>query len=210
MTKTGIALLLSAILVLGSSLAASAETRWGPTIGINYNVIHFKQGDIFKSDRMIGGQAGLTGELMVPGIGFGVDGSVLYSLRQGKLHLGDKKVWASQGAGTETCSLHYIDVPLNLKFKYHNLNGVENTIMPMVFVGPTISFLAGHNKCADQLSYQKVSASLHFGLGCELFNKVQVKAGYQFSIGSSLKTKLLDENDAKNRSWFCNVTYFLK
>lgn len=78
MTKTGIALLLSTILALGSSLAASAETRWGPTIGINYNEIHFKQGDIFKSDRMIGGQAGLTGELMVPGIGFGVDGSVLY------------------------------------------------------------------------------------------------------------------------------------
>ncbi len=207
MKKSCIALL-CAILAIATSITASAETRWGPTVGLNYNEVHFKQSDIFDSDRMVGGQVGVTGELMVPGIGFGVDGSLLYSLRQGKLHLGDKKVWSSQGAGNETCSLHYIDVPINLKFKYHNLNGVENVVQPMVFVGPTISFLAAHSKCADQLSYSTVTASLHFGLGCELFNKVQLKLGYQFSIGNSLKTKLLDENEAKNRSWFCNATYF--
>lgn len=198
------------VVALSQSLNAYAETRWGVTAGANYNEIHFKQGDIFKSDRMVGGNAGLTGELMIPGIGFGVDASVLYSMCNGKLHMGDKKVWSSLGLGTETCTLHYIDIPLNLKFRYHNLDGVENTIMPLAFAGPTISVLAGHNKVGDQLSYQKLSASFHMGIGCELFNKVQVNVGYQFGIGESLKTKLLDENGAKNRTWFVNLTYFIK
>lgn len=158
---------------------------------------------------MVGGNVGITGELMIPGIGFGVDGSLLYSMRNGKLHMGDKKVWSSVGLGTENCILHYIDIPLNLKFRYHNLNGIENTIMPLAFVGPTISVLAGHNNVGDQLSYGKLTVGLHAGIGVELFNKVQVNAGYQFSIGESLKTKLLDENGAKNRTWFVNLTYFI-
>ncbi|MDO4511719.1 MAG: porin family protein [Bacteroidales bacterium] len=192
------------------SMNVKAETRLGATAGFTYNKVHFAQSDIFRSDYMPGANLGVMGELMIPGVGFGVDASLLYSMRNGKLHFEDKKAWSSMGIGAQTATFHYIDIPINLKFRYHNLNGLENTFMPMAFAGPVISVLAGHSKCADQLSYSKVGLSIQMGLGCELFEKVQVKAGYQFGVGAACNTKLLDEHTAKNRTWFLNATYFFK
>ncbi len=146
----------------------------------------------------------------MPGIGFGVDAGLLYSMRNGKLHFGDKKAWSAQGIGNETASFHYIDIPINLKFRYHNLNGFESTLMPMAFAGPVISVLAAHGKCADQLNYNNVTLSLQMGVGCEILEKVQVKVGYQFGVGEACQTKLLEEHGAKNRTFFLNATYFFK
>jgi hypothetical protein len=106
-------------------------------------------------------------------------------------------------------SMHYLDVPLHLKFKYNRLGGAESTIMPMVFVGPQFSFLM-HGNHGDINKYSPVSVYLDMGLGCELMERVQLRGGYNFSIGQSFHTKMLDENVAKNRTWYFNVTWFLK
>ena len=210
MTKK-IRLILVVVAVLGALVAqAQPQRRWGITLGGNYNEIHFKQTNIMESDRMFGGSIGLTGEMMIPGVGFGIDGSVLYTLRQGKVHFGDKRIWESQGIETQAVRLHYIDVPLNLKFRYSNLGGFESTVMPFVYAGPTFSFLAGHNKVNDALKYTTVSVLLHAGIGVELFNRLQLSGGYSFSIGQSVRTKLLDDHVAKNRTWFIQATYFIK
>lgn len=201
--------MLAAVVV---TLAAQAqpERRWGVTVGGNYNEIHFKQTDIFDSDRMFGGSIGITGDMMIPGIGFGVDGSILYTLRQGKIHLGDKWAWASQGIETQAAKQHYLDIPINLKFRYKNLGGFESTLMPFIYVGPTFSFLVGHNKVDDALRYTTVNVLLHAGIGVELFNKVQISGGFSFSVGQNLGTKLLDDHVAKHRTWFIQATYFIK
>lgn len=200
------------VVALFCALAAQAqpERRWGVTVGGNYNEIHFKQTDIFESDRMFSPSVGVTGDMMIPGVGFGVDASILYTMRQGRLHLGDKYAWGSQGLGNEVARQHYIDVPLNLKFRYSRLNGVESTIMPFVYAGPTFSFLVGHNKVGDALKYTTVNVLLHAGVGVELFNKVQISGGYSFSVGQNLGTKLLDDHVAKYRTWFVQATYFFK
>ena len=203
-------LLTCALALVASGISMRAETRLGATVGVNYNELHFGQTDIFSTDRMPGGSVGVMGELMIPGIGFGVDASLLYSMRNAKLHFEEKKAWSSMGLGAETATFHYIDIPINLKFRYHNLNGFESTLMPMAFAGPVISVLAGHNKCANQLSYTPVTLNLQMGIGCEILEKVQVKAGYQFSVGQSCKTKLLDDHSAKHRTWFINATYFFR
>ena len=208
MKKIFFALTLALAMITATS--SLAETRWGVTAGVNYNTIHFKQTDLFSSKAQLGGDAGVMGQLLSPGGTFGFDISLLYSMRNGTLNLGEQKVWASQGLGEENCMLHYVDIPIHLKYRFNKLNGVENTVTPLVFAGPVISFLAGHNKLADQLKYVKVSTSLQFGLGCELFNKVEIKAGYRFGIGESLRTRLLDENTAKNRTFFIMATYYLK
>lgn len=203
-------LLICALALVATGISMRAETRLGATVGVNYNELHFAQTDIFSTDKVPGASVGVMGELMIPGIGFGVDASLLYSMRNGKLHFEDKKAWSSMGLGTETAMFHYIDIPINLKFRYHNLNGFESTLMPMAFAGPVISILAGHSKCADQLKYTPVTLNLQMGLGCEILEKVQVKAGYQFSVGQSCKTKLLDDHSAKHRTWFINATYFFR
>lgn len=203
------------ILVVVAAIAAlvaqaQPQRRWGITAGGNYNEIHFKQSDIQDSDRMFGGSLGITGDLMIPGVGFGLDGSVLYTLRQGKVHFGDWRIWDSQGIETQAVRLHYIDVPINIKFRYSNLGGFESTLMPFIYAGPTFSFLAGHNKVNDALNYTTMSVLLHAGIGVELFNRLQISGGYSFSIGQTLRTKLLDEHVAKNRTWFIQATYFIK
>ena len=203
-------LVLAVALFCAVSSFAQPERRWGVTVGGNYNEIHFKQSDIFDSDPMFGGSIGVTGDLMIPGVGFGIDGSILYTFRQGRVHFGDKRAWESQGIETQAVQLHYIDVPLNLKFRYSRLGGLESTIMPFVYAGPTFSFLAGHNKVGNALKYTTVNVLLHAGIGVELFNKVQISGGYSFSVGQNLGTKILDEHVAKHRTWFVQATYFFK
>ena len=202
--------LITIALLSALSSVAQPVRRWGITVGGNYNEIHFKQSDLFESDRMFGPSIGVTGDMMIPGVGFGIDASILYTMRQGRLHLGDRRVWESLGLGNEVARQHYIDVPLNLKFRYSKLGGLESTLMPFIYAGPTFSFLVGHNKVGDALKYTGVNVLLHAGIGVELFNKVQVSGGYSFSVGQNLGTKLLDDNVAKHRTWFVQATYFFK
>ena len=204
-----IALLITALLLAGAAATAQTTSRWGITAGAIYNEVHFKQTDIMPAKKMWSPQVGVTGEMNFSGIGFGVEGSVLYSLKQGKLDYGDRTAWSSLGYGDETVAMHYIDVPLHLKFKYRRLNGLEDTFKPMVFVGPQFSFLpyASHK---DLNSYPPVNVYLDMGAGFELFDRWQLRAGYNFSVGQSFHTKLLDDNVAKNRSGYIDLTWFLK
>ncbi|MBQ1485563.1 MAG: PorT family protein [Muribaculaceae bacterium] len=204
-----IILFITTLLIATAAASGQTTSRWGITAGATINEVHFKQHDIVPSKRAVGPQLGVTGEMNFSGIGFGVEGSLLYTLKQGKVNYGERTIWESQGFGDEMVSMHYLDVPLHLKFKYNRLGGAESTIMPMVFVGPQFSFLM-HGNHGDINKYSPVSVYLDMGLGCELMERVQLRGGYNFSIGQSFHTKMLDENVAKNRTWYFNVTWFLK
>ncbi len=204
-----ITLLITALLLVGAAASAQTSSRWGVTAGMNINEIHFKQTDILPSTRMVGPQVGVTSEMNFSGIGFGVDASLLYFLKQGKVDYGSRTAWGSLGYGNETVAMHYIDVPLHLKFKPRRLGGLESTLMPLVYVGPQFSFLpfASHKKLN---SYPPVNVYLDMGFGVELMERVQLKGGYNFSVGQTFHTKLLDDNVAKNRTWYVNLTWFIK
>ena len=204
-----IILFITTLLIATAAASGQTTSRWGITAGATINEVHFKQHDIVPSKRAVGPQLGVTGEMNFSGIGFGVEGSLLYTLKQGKVNYGERTIWESQGFGDEMVSMHYLDVPLHLKFKYNRLGGAESTIMPMVFVGPQFSFLM-HGNHGDINKYSPVSVYLDMGLGCELMERVQLRGGYNFSIGQSFHTKMLDENVAKNRTWYFNVTWLLK
>ena len=204
-----IILFITTLLIATAAASGQTTSRWGITAGATINEVHFKQHDIVPSKRAVGPQLGVTGEMNFSGIGFGVEGSLLYTLKQGKVNYGERTIWESQGFGDEMVSMHYLDVPLHLKFKYNRLGGAESTIMPMVFVGPQFSFLM-HGNHGHINKYSPVSVYLDMGLGCELMERVQLRGGYNFSIGQSFHTKMLDENVAKNRTWYFNVTWFLK
>ncbi len=202
-------LLIAAVLLTTAAATGQTTSRWGITAGATINEVHFKQKDIVPSKRAMGPQVGVTGEMNFSGIGFGVEGSLLYSLKQGKVNYGERTVWSTLGAGNETVSMHYLDVPLHLKFKYHRLGGIESTIMPLAYVGPQFSFLM-HGNHSNLNKYSPVSVYLDMGIGFELMERVQLRGGYNFSIGQSFHTKMLDENVAKNRTWYFNLTWFLK
>jgi hypothetical protein len=204
-----IALLIAALLLTSTAAVSQTSSRWGITAGINNNELHFKQHDIVPVERTWGPQLGVTGEMNFSGIGFGVEGSALYTLKQGKVNYGAREMWAAVGAGNETVAMHYLDVPLHLKFKYNRLGGFETTMMPMLYVGPQFSFLVGANH-KELNSYPPVNVYLDMGAGFELLERWQLRVGYNFSVGQTLHTKLLDDNVAKNRTWYMNLTWFLK
>lgn len=88
------------IIVVMASLSgapeAAAQFRYGPSAGVNFNTLKFKQ-DLFTIDSQVGPAAGIVGEMMFPGIGIGIDLGLLYQLRSSKLHMGEREMWASQG-----------------------------------------------------------------------------------------------------------------
>ena len=196
---------LLSILAAVVCVAASAEFRWGPTAGVNVTSYKYSQ-DLFAIDPSVGGSAGVMGELMFPGIGFGIDLGLNYNMHGSKLHLGDKKVWASDGYGIEQSYLHTIELPINLRFKYTNLNGIERKIAPFVYGGPLFSIIAGHSTL-DALKYTGGSVMLQCGVGAELFEHLQISAGYYWGMTYETQTIKLEDLTSRSQGWRVNLTY---
>lgn len=186
--------------------AAHAEFRWGPTVGANYCNMQFKQ-DLFTVDKIYSPVGGVTGEMMFPGIGFGIDISALYSMEGAKMHLGEKKIWAVDGYGTENVFTHNFEIPINLRFKWTRMNGLEDKIAPLIFGGPEFSIQVAHGNC-DAIDYSGGDLGITCGGGLELFKKWQVTAQYTWGMTYVLKTKLLDNFSARSRQWTIRAAYF--
>ncbi|MFI3239780.1 MAG: outer membrane beta-barrel protein [Bacteroidales bacterium] len=194
-----------AVVSLIATPSITAQVRYGAVAGINVSSLHFNQ-DILEVNPSVGYTMGVFSELIFPGIGFGVDGSLLYTKRGGQLLMGDWPVWSSQGYGTESCQIHYIDIPINLRFKYTDLNGLEDTFAPFAYVGPQLSFQIGHSDI-PALEFPFGTFGLNFGLGCELFQQVQVSIAYELGISYTVRTTELDDYSAENRVWKLTAVY---
>lgn len=185
---------------------ASAQFRYGATLGADFSTLKFKQ-DLFTIDKGIGPEVGITTEMMFPGIGFGLGSGILYQMKGANLHMGEKKVWASQGYGEEHAYMHYIQIPANLKFKWTRMNGLEDYVAPFVYGGPTLGILVGHSHI-PALEFPLADIGLEVGFGFEVMKKWQVSAVRNWGMTYATKTKLLDDFSAKNRSWSVRVVYF--
>ena len=75
--KKILAIVMLFIAMLGVN-EVQGQTRWGVVAGVDYTNLSFDQ-DLFTINQNVGATAGVTGELMIPGIGFGVDASLLYT-----------------------------------------------------------------------------------------------------------------------------------
>lgn len=187
-------------------LSSEAQFRRSVVAGVNINDLVFKQ-NLAGVSSLVGAQAGVEGELMFPGIGFGLSFGLMYNQLGGQVNLGEKKIWASEGYGNEKLYLHNITIPLHLRFKWTRLNGFEDTLAPLIFGGPEFSILAGHSKC-DAIKWAGGDLGLTAGVGAEIFKKWQVTASYTWGMTYSLKTKLLDDYSARQRHWAVRVAYF--
>lgn len=194
------------------SVGLGAEQRWGVVAGVNLNNFPgYQRGDYRLYDvntNSLGVTAGVTGEMMFPGIGFGVSASLLYDYVQASPHLGQCEAWHSMGVeDVQKATMHVLEIPLSLRYRYINLNGIENKIFPFVFGGPTVNvLLAGGSK--EYYAYTGVSLGLHAGFGVELMRRVQVAAVHEWGLSQSFKTHLLEDNAHKMRSWHIRATYF--
>ena len=200
MIKKALLIILAAV-----ALTASAEFRWGPQAGLNINDYYWKQ-PLLKSDMRCGANAGLLGELMIPGIGFGVDFGLMYNLHSATIDLGSHYVWSSDGYKDIDYRMHTIQIPVHLRFKWTRMNGVEHYVAPFAFVGPTFNFKVASSKC-DAIEKPAGSVGLQFGLGGELLEHIQLSHSYQWGVTYELRTVKLDNLSATASSWNINVAY---
>lgn len=191
--------------ILAIATPAKAELRYGPSLGMAITNLHFKQ-SLIEVDKACGMSAGLAAEVMFPGIGFGINTGVYYELRGAKLHLGDRKIWAIDGFGTERSYLHYLEVPFHLRFKWTRMGGVEDYVAPFIFGGPSFSLLFGHSRI-QALEYAHGEMGLAMGGGFEIMRRWQVSCSYTWGMVYAEQTKLLDHFSARNRTLDIRVTY---
>ena len=203
-----IALVAAVAAIFAVAPHSAAQFRWGASAGMNVNTMKFKQ-DLFTVESGIGESAGIRGEMMFPGIGFGIDVGLFYEQRGASLNLGEKLVWSSDGYGKERLYIHSIDIPLNLKFKWTRMQGLEDYWAPFVFGGPILSIQAGHSRC-DAIKYSGGEVALTAGVGFEIFRNWQIAGSYTWGMTYALKTALLTDVSARNRTWDIRLTYFFK
>lgn len=191
--------ILLTLICLAVALGASAKFRVGPTVGASFDRFHWNQ-HLMASTMRPGFSAGLQCELMIPGIGFGVDFGLKYANRGGLCGFGDRYVWASDGMGDTNLRFHTVQIPLDLRFKWTRMEGFENYLAPFAFAGPKFNFNVGNSDCE---AIRRVSASvgIQVGLGAEIFKRYQISAGYVWDVTYDTQTRKLDDFTGYIRGW---------
>ena len=195
------------------SVGAAAQFRYAPVVGVNISDLKFKQ-DLFATGNPVGVQAGVMGELMFPGIGFGMDFGLLYNMIGSKTDIGERKIWAADGFRNCTATVHTLDIPLHLRFKWTRMNGFEDILAPFVYGGPDFSIAVGHNKIKgnegvpNPFTYAGADLGLTAGGGVELLKRWQLSVQYTWGMTYIIKTRKLDNLSAQNRCWTVRVAYF--
>ncbi len=194
--------ILLTLFCLAVAFGASAKFRWGPSVGANFPYYYWEQ-NLVGSTTLAGFSAGVQCELMIPGIGFGVDFGLRYANRGGRVAFGDQYVWSSDGIVTVDLRLQTIQIPVNLRFKWTRMNGIENYVAPFVYAGPEFNFNVANTKC-DAVKRAGASVGLGVGLGAELFKRYQLSGGYVWDVTYDVKTHKLDEFSARLEGWVVN------
>ncbi|MBD5335953.1 MAG: PorT family protein [Bacteroides sp.] len=187
------------------AVTSQATFRWGPTVGMNVTHFSWKQ-KLIPTNDAVGFNAGLMGEVMIPGIGFGIDFAVKYAMVGADAVFGKKLVWSSDGWGKENVRLHTIQVPLNLRFKWTRLNGVEDIVAPFAYAGPLFQFQCSSTQ-KGLFDIPAGSVGVQVGIGAEFLKRIQLSAGYHFGLTYALKTVKLENISAKTSNWQINLAY---
>lgn len=202
--KKRLILLIAAVMAIVSS--AHAEFRYGPTIEMGMSTLNFKQ-NLFTVDQSFATTVGVATELMFPGIGFGINSGVMYEMRGATLHMGQCKYWASQGYDKPHAFLHYLSIPVNLRFKWHRMSGMEDYWMPYVYGGPVFDIIMGHSKMRT-FDFAAGCVGLRAGIGFEIMRHWQVQGSYTWGVTYSVKDKIFEDFSARSNAWQIGVVYF--
>lgn len=205
--------LLLILLALVAVMPAAAQFRYAPVVGVTISDLKFKQ-DIFPVSKAVGAQAGVIGEMMFAGIGFGLDLGLLYNQMGANTDLGDRKIWSSDGFGKEHVMLHTLQVPLHLRFKWTRMEGLEDYVAPFIYGGPDFAICFAHSKIKgnpgveNPFKYAGGDVGLTLGGGFEILKRWQLSVQHTWGMTYLLRTRKLDNMSARNRQISVRLSYF--
>ncbi len=180
---------------------ANAQLRFGLRGEVGLNTPSFSE-DVVKVENLNSFKLGPTAELMFPLVGLGVEGAILYS--NDRMNVAGV---AEEGAQrvVQKVSNHYLDVPVNLKYKL----GFILPVKVYFAGGPYARFLVASDDFTwevikDKVKTKNFEAGINLGAGAELFNRLAVGVNYGIRMTDNYSVdepKWTDAFNGKKGTW---------
>ena len=213
-----------AVVAMAAAPAANAQLRFGAKLGANFSNLSWDNAKSldFKGTSLTNFTGGVTAEWIFIA-GFGVDASVMYTAKGTKYEAGDnigeafESFFGTKEAVTNT--IHYIEVPINLKYKLQ-IPVVEDIVIPFIYAGPSFAFKVGESiKClgkkfedADEIIKNKdFDVAINLGIGVEIIKSVNLAVQYGWGLGTASEIvgfgDVVNFNKAKTGAWTITLGY---
>lgn len=180
-------ILLTLALLLSLTWAAPASALgfdWGVTGGLNLTKLNVK-GDykqLISSDNRAGWFLGLKANVSIA-LGFGVDGSIVYS--QQKYNLQPEGVSAST-YDVSSKTMRSIAIPINLRYNI----GIGSIASVYIATGPQFDFNVGDRDWdvftdsfnGSLFKSENMTTSWNVGAGVKVLDRVEVGLAYNFGL----------------------------
>lgn len=187
------------VLCMAIAVPVQAQLRLGVKGGVNLSQADFSNvGDNFKKDNFTGFFIGPMAEFTLPGVGLGVDASLLFAQRGVKV---------SNGESSTTLKQNGFDIPVNLKYTI----GLGSMLGVYLAAGPDFYFDFSKDKRVydTDVDKKKREVGINVGAGLKLFRHLQVGANYNIPLGDTAKLKDGGEEfgSYKTKTWQVSVAY---
>lgn len=175
------------LVMIMAGTTASAQLKFGirGEVGINKPTLNK---ELYSVENMNAFKIGPTIEFMLPVMDLGLDASLLYSNEKMKV-----KDFKADKSLLEVSS-HYMDIPVNLKYKM----GIISPVKVFFAAGPYVQFKVGGDDfkldiIKDKVDEKKFQAGINLGLGAEVINRIQ--------LGFNYRIKLTDDYSVNEPTW---------
>ena len=184
---------------------ANAQFKWGLEAGVNLSKVSVKgDGNLFDSSNRTGWFVGPKAQFVMPVIGLGLDGAILYSQKYMKQE--------AEGESSPNKSLPYLEIPINLRYNF----GFSSLAGLYIATGPQYNwYLGSRNLTWDGESYgslERSTFSWNVGAGVILLSHLQLGFTYNIAMGATGQIDNVGEAiktfDVKNNTWQVRLAYF--
>lgn len=201
--------LVLALIVAFSTIATTgySQVRFGlkGEVGLNNPTLTDNKLEV---DYLNTFRLGPTVEVMLPGMNFGVEASLLYNNDRM-----DVSYITADVREEIKVTNHYLDIPLNLKYKF----GLILPIKIYAAAGPYAKIhLSGDNvkfkNVPEEFKSKAFEAGINIGVGAELFSKFAVGVNYGIILTDNYSVNTPDWGGAlndKNGTWSVGIAFYL-
>ncbi len=188
------------------AVPAQAQVQFGVKAGLNVNKVSLNDvGTTLDGENRTGFFAGITADFTLPMVGFGADVSVLYDNKVAGTSVGDEEI---------NKTLHYIDIPINVKYTI----GFSSLASVYVATGPQFAFNVGDRSWAlSELNrnWELKTSEFSWNVGAGITVRSHIRLGYNYNIAvgktAELKVSALGQDivkgKLKNNSHQISLTY---
>jgi len=204
-TKLFTAIFLASLLLTSS--AAIGQVRFGIRGDVVIEKPSFST-NVFHVENLNAFKIGPTMEFMFP-VNLGIEAAVLYSNNKMDIRDVDQN---GIGSVVDEIDFHYIDVPVNLKYKL----GIVSPLKIYMAAGPYARFLVSKDdftfaEIGDKVKAKDFQAGVNLGAGVDVFDHIQVGVNYGIKLTDnySVDTPQWDEAfNNKDGIWSLSATIY--